>query len=393
MHELLNWNIVLYGIVLPFVSAMILVFWIHPLIVRIARLKNIVDNPNIRKLQKEPVPVLGGVAVFWGIVGGVGLTSMFFNSYALFTSVVVIMVMLYIGTADDIIGLSPLLRIVLEVMLILFVIQMDRAYLNDFHGLFGLHRLPVYLSIPLSVVAGVGIVNAINMIDGVDGLSSGFCIMACLAFGAFFCMSFDGTMTVMCVLTAGALVPFFLHNVFGKESKMFIGDGGTLMMGMLMSVFCFHTISHTSRVAYNFPNMGVVAFCLSVLSIPVFDTLRVMIARMIRGISPFSADKTHLHHLFIEIGFSHAGTTLCVVCLNAMNMLLWLLTYQLGGNATVQLLVVLVVGIANTTGFYYIVRRLNHRHFAYRLLFRLALMTHMERGPFFLGMRKWLDKI
>ena len=90
---------------------------------------------------------------------------------------------------------------------------------------------------PLTVFATVGIINAINLVDGVNGLSSGYCIMACTIFGALFHLAGNEAMTILAVVSVGALIPFFLHNVFGKTSKMFIGDGGTLVMGTVMSVF------------------------------------------------------------------------------------------------------------------------------------------------------------
>jgi len=389
----LSWRIWVLGIILPFLISMVLVFLVHPFVVRVAKKMSAMDEPDERKLQKAPVPVMGGVAVIWGIIVGAGATSVFFNSYALFTSIVAITVMLYVGMGDDVLGLSPSLRLFIEVLVIAFVVLMDQTNMNDFHGLFGIHKLPVYLSLPLVAFAGCGIINAINMIDGVDGLSSGLCIMASMAFGVFFCASHDGTMAVMCALSAGALIPFFLHNVFGKKSKMFIGDSGTLMMGMLMTIFTLHMVDNTSRVAYNFPHMGVVAFCISVLSVPVFDTLRVMTGRIMKGVSPFHADKSHLHHLFIEIGFSHVGTSMCVIFLNAMNILIWFITFQLGASVTVQFLVVVAVGLLNTTGFYYIVRRMDHKHAPYKALKRLAELSHVETGSFYMGMRRLMDRM
>lgn len=389
----LGWRIWTLGIILPFVSAMVLVFVVHPFVVRIARKIQILDRPDARKLQDYPVPVLGGVAVIWGIVVGAGITSVFFNSYALFTSVVAITVMLYVGLADDILGLSPWMRLAIEIMVIAFVVLMDQTNMNDFHGLFGIHKLPVYLSLPLVAFGGCGIINAINMIDGVDGLSSGLCILACMTFGVLFCASHDGTMAVMCALAAGALIPFFLHNVFGHRSKMFIGDSGTLMMGMLMTIFTLHTVDNTSRVAYNFSNLGVVAFTISVLSVPIFDTLRVMTGRVLKGVSPFHADKSHLHHLFIEIGFSHVGTAMAVITLNVLNIICWFISYQLGANATGQFIVVVIVGMLNTMVFYYIVRKLNHEHLTYRMLKRLAKSSHIEHSPFYNKMRRLMDRI
>ena len=389
----MNWYIWLCGGVVPFLLSMILVFWVHPYVVRIATSRGLTDNPDARKLQQRPVPVLGGVAVFFGIVVGAGVTSMFFNSHALFTSIVAITVMMYIGVLDDMLGLTPILRLILEFLFIAFVAWMDQVNINDLHGVFGIGMLPVYLSAPLCIIAGLGIINAINMIDGVDGLASGFCIMACAVFGFAFWMSYDGTMAVLAALTAGALIPFFFHNVFGKESKMFIGDAGSLMMGMIMTIFVMHILDHGSRVSVNFTNMGVVAFVLSVLSVPVFDTLRVMTGRIVRGVSPFHADRSHLHHLFIEMGFSHVGTAVSVISIDFFTILCWLASYQLGASPTVQLLVVIGLGLLNTSVFYYVVRRLKHDSMPYRMLAWLARKSHVETGPMFHRIRKLMDRM
>ena len=197
----------------------------------------------------------------------------------------------------------------------------------------------------------------------------------------------------MSMLGLGAIIPFFFHNLFGKTSKMFIGDSGTLMMGMLMSIFCMRTLDNTSIVALRLPNIGVVAFCLAVLSVPVFDTLRVMIGRIIKCTSPFHADRSHLHHLFIEIGFSHLGTSFMVLSLNLFNILAWLITYLLGGSATLQFLVVFLIGFSNTTGVFYVVRRLDHSKKPYRILAYLAKKSNVEVGSFYCKMRNFVDGI
>ena len=391
--ENISWYIWVFGGIVPFLLSMVLVFAVHPFVVKIANSRGLTDNPGERKLQQRPVPVLGGVAVFFGIVVGAGVTSMFFNSHALFTSIVAITVMMYIGVLDDMLGLSPNLRLVLELGFVAFVAWMDQVNINDLHGVFGIGMLPVYLSAPLCIISGLGIINAINMIDGVDGLASGFCVMACGVFGIAFWLSYDGTMAVLAALTAGSLIPFFFHNVFGKESKMFIGDAGSLMMGMIMTIFVMHILDNGSRVSYSFPNMGVVAFTLSVLSVPVFDTLRVMTGRIIKGVSPFHADRSHLHHLFLEIGFSHIGTSVAVISIDFFTVLCWLASFQLGASPTVQFLVVVGLGFLTTTGFYYVVRRLRHEQLLYRCLRWLAQKSHVEVGPMFQTIRKLMDRM
>lgn len=382
------------SVLIPFFSSLVMTMWIFRLVVKLAIKKDIVDCPNARKLQKTPVPVMGGFAVYFGIIAGAGLTSMVFDTSILFSTIVALTVMMYFGLMDDSIGLKPLTRIIVEAVLVFFIIRMDGVNFNSFQGIFGIWDLPTWCAYLLSAIAGVGIINAINMIDGVDGLSSGFCILACVAFGCVFKLSHDGTMAVIAALGAGALIPFFIHNIFGRSTKMFIGDSGTMMMGMLMTIFLLHLMDRSSLVVQNFQNMGVGAFALSILSVPVFDTLRVMTGRIMRGISPFHADKSHLHHLFIEIGFSHVGTALMVISLDFLCFLIWLASYQIfRATVTEQFLVVALVGFANTTGFYYTVRRMDHRRIFYRLLASMARHSHVETKPWFLKVRKTIDKI
>jgi len=372
------------GVILPFLMAMFFTALVHPLIVKMATSRNI---------QSRPIPVMGGLAVFFGIVVGAGATSVFFNSYALFTCVITLTVMMYVGMLDDMVGLSPVARLIVELFLVAFVVYMDKTNINDLHGVFGIGKLPVWVSLPLCSVSCLGIINSINLIDGVDGLSSGLCIFACMCFGVVFCSSYDGTMGVMASLAAGALVPFFFHNVFGAKSKMFVGDSGTLMLGMLMSIFCMRMIDNTSLVQDHHPKMGVIAFCLSVLSVPVFNTLRVIFSRIVKGVSPFHPDKSHLHHLFIEIGFSHIGTTVAILCINTVNVACWLISFLLGFGPTGQFLVVFILGAVNTVGFYYTVRLMNHQRIPYRCLKWLAVKSHKETGKTFLAIRSLMDKI
>ena len=297
-------------LLIPAVVAFCAVCWIHPRLVRLALRKNIVDNPDSRKLQRMPVPVLGGTAVFFGLCLGLGCLSPFFDCARLFPVFTLMALMLYTGTLDDIMGLSPRLRFAIEILAILLLVLVSHHAINDFHGLWGVHSIPMWAATLLTVFASVGIINAINLIDGVNGLSSGYCVLACSVFSIYFYMLGDLTMTVLGLVCIGALVPFFIHNVFGDASRMFIGDGGTLVMGLVMSVFVTRVLEGSSGGGrFAEAGMGLIPFTLSVLSIPVFDTLRVMGSRIWRGRSPFRPDKTHLHHLFIDTGFSHPGTT------------------------------------------------------------------------------------
>lgn len=384
-----------YTIIIPFFTALLLVGWIHPRLVKIALLKNIVDNPDARKLQRTPVPVLGGVAVFFGVVIAIGCMSSVVDCSGLPVVIMAMMAMLYTGTMDDILSLSPGLRFVIEIVVVLLLIFVGGYCIDDFHGLWNIGRFSYWCAVPLMVVAAVGIINAINLVDGVNGLSSGYCIMACLIFGTLFFLAGEAPMTILAAVSVGALIPFFLHNVFGKTSKMFIGDGGTLVMGVVMSVFVIAILQNGSRVAaYVNPNVGLVPFTLAVLSVPVFDTLRVMSTRILKGTSPFRPDKTHLHHMFIDLGCSHVATTLAILGVNMFVVLCWWALEASGFSIAVQLYAVIAVSLLVTSGLYHFMQWHICRDTRFmRAMRRLGYKTHISRTGIFFWLQQVMDRV
>lgn len=384
-----------YTIIIPFFTALLLVGWIHPRLVKIALLKNIVDNPDARKLQRTPVPVLGGVAVFFGVVIAIGCMSSVVDCSGLPVVIMAMMAMLYTGTMDDILSLSPGLRFVIEIVVVLLLIFVGGYCIDDFHGLWNIGRFSYWYAVPLTVVAAVGIINAINLVDGVNGLSSGYCIMACLIFGTLFFLAGEAPMTILAAVSVGALIPFFLHNVFGKTSKMFIGDGGTLVMGVVMSVFVIAILQNGSRVAaYVNPNVGLVPFTLAILSVPVFDTLRVMSTRILKGTSPFRPDKTHLHHMFIDLGCSHVATTLAILGVNMFVVLCWWALEASGFSIAVQLYAVIAVSLLVTSGLYHFMQWHICRDTRFmRAMRRLGYKTHISRTGIFFWLQQVMDRV
>lgn len=338
---------------LLFAVAFISSWTVFPLVLRIARVWKMYDKPNARKLQRNPVPVLGGVVVFFGILLGFLIClAISFNVKTLLT-LGAMLILLIVGVFDDKRGLPVSFRFIVEFGVIIGVIFLSGNMIDHFHGLFGIEEIPHTVAVPLSVIAGVGIINAINLIDGVDGYSSGFTALACTMFGIIFFIADTPGMAIMCLICTGAVLPFFFHNVFGKKTKMFIGDGGTLMIGTLMTAFVFSVLKrHSACNILETYNLGLIPACLAILSIPVFDTLRVMIVRMFKGHSPFSPDKTHLHHLYIDMGYSHYGTMLVCLGTNFLIILLWILSWVCGASITMQTFIVVVLGILATFVYY-----------------------------------------
>lgn len=377
-----------------FIVALVSTWWIFKKVLRIAMMKNIVDNPDARKLQRTPVPVLGGIAVFFGMTVALVVTRLAFDTYSLFAVMGVMTIMLYLGTMDDILSLSPRMRFIVEIMVIVLLIFCNKYSLNDFHGLWGIYQIPDWVAVPLTVVACVGIINAINMIDGVNGLSSGYCITASTLFGVAFIWADDKDAASLAILSVGALIPFFFHNVFGKKSKMFIGDGGTLLMGTILSSFVLGALNVNSPLAAKVDsNFGMIPFAIAVLAIPVFDCLRVMTTRIYHKTSPFYPDRTHLHHLLFDMGFSHVGTSFMEILMTLFIVGIWWLSYKLGASVEVQLYIVVALALMMTFGFYALVRsNRKKQHGYFRFLQNIAQKTHFGHTEWWQRFSRFLDK-
>ncbi len=344
-------NIVI--ILLVSLGAMIASWIAFPYVLRFAQNHNIVDNPNARKLQRVPVPVMGGLVVYAGILVGCTILSFFLRDINLLLGIGAMSIMLFIGIWDDMRELSAKLRFLLEFSLVGIYMAMTGNYIDSFHGMFGIYELNEAVAVPLSLIAGVGIMNAVNLIDGVDGYSSGYGMFACGCFAIVFYVALRPIWVCISLIVVASLFPFFMHNVFGIKSKMFIGDGGTLMLGMLMTIFVFEILSKSSRYAYlDQCDVCLPAMTLAILCVPVFDTVRVMTMRIFRGRSPFKPDKTHLHHLFIDMGFSHFGSAMSIMMINAIVVLVWLFLWWFGATIEIQAVAVVVMGFMVTFFFY-----------------------------------------
>ena len=387
-------------VVLAAVGALLAVNWIYFKVLRIAKDKGIVDNPDFRKLQQEPVPILGGIAVFFGVVTGVlaGFScSSLFSGPALSVLGPVLcamVIMVYVGAIDDVNGLSPRSRIVIEILTLLGLIYAGGGCVDSFHGLWGITAFSWWLGVPLTVFAGVGIINAVNMIDGVNGLSSGLCITYCLMFGFVFCLMDDLPNAILAFAMATALLPFLVHNVFGRRSRMLIGDAGTMMMGILMAWFTICVLrsdSPFSRIAEP-RQISLIAMTLAILSVPVFDTLRVMGRRIMQGKSPFMPDKNHLHHLFIRLGVSHSITSLTEILLDILIVGVWAVSVLLHASLAWQLYLVVIASVVLVWGTARLFGAPEERQSRFvRRVAEFSPKTHLADAVWWRRFQRWLD--
>lgn len=393
----LHWRMLMASFVTLSIS-FIAVRWIYFKILKIAKDKNIVDNPDARKLQKMPIPVMGGIAVFFGVLTGVlasqAIPFNFPEHSDILPALCAMSVMLYVGAMDDIIGLSAKSRITIEILTIIALIYSSGCCVDTLRGLWDIYHFSWWIGVPLTVLTGVGIINAVNMIDGVNGLSSGLCIVCGLMFGLVFLKSGDMPNALIAFAMVGALLPFIIHNVFGLHSRMFIGDAGTMVMGVLMTWFVMCILRDDTRLTYYAGAKGVnlIALVLAILSLPVADTLRVMTMRILKGRSPFSPDKTHLHHVFINIGVSHSVTALTEIFIQCVIVLIWVISVKCDVPFDIQLYIVIFSAMFFVWGTYCFLRYHIYNHTSFlHFLTHFSIATHMGRTNWWKRITGWLD--
>lgn len=394
-----------FRMMIIFAVAMVASSLVFRPILQIAKDKNLVDNPDARKLQKQPIPVMGGVVVFFGIIMGLTFFKTWYNYVSIFPVVSAMVMMLYIGIIDDIKGIKPHTRFVLEIMISLLMVFGTKSYVANFQGMWGIECVGTACGVALSVLTFVGVVNAYNMIDGIDGLSSSLAIQVCTCFFLLFFLAHDYSYAALAVVTMAAMVPFFCHNVFGWSSKMFIGDGGTMVMGTMFSAMIFEVLSGKfgpifsavtdATIGKGFAgNLSLIAFTLAVFGLPIADTLRVMFERIAHKKSPFSPDNNHLHHLYVQNGYSYIGTTIRENLLNLAGIAALILLWVFGASMEWQMYTVVIVALlANHIPAALLRYALKHPESAYAcFVSKCAQNSHVERKGIWLKIQKVIDR-
>lgn len=309
----------LYIIISAFVSAVILGRIIIPNILIISLRKRLFDVPDERKVHKRPIPRLGGVTFFPVIL----------FSLCVFTAVRLMtghgpadtsttdlvceflfltggLTLLYIvGIADDLIGVRYRKKFLVQIISAA-MFPLSGLYINNFYGLFGIYLIPAEVGIPLTMLLVVFITNAINLIDGIDGLASGLSMVALLVFGVLFVHFRMWSYAMLAFVTVGVIIPFFSYNVFGSADlgrKIFMGDTGSLTLGYILSFFVIKYCMYEPDMLLTMKTSPVLV-SFSVLMVPCLDVIRVVLRRVRNKRSLFMPDKTHIHHKFLAMGFS-----------------------------------------------------------------------------------------
>ena len=319
-----------------FLFAVSLGMVIIPRILVISHKKRLYDVPDARKVHTMPVPRLGGLSFFPVILMSMFLvigfrlyfwdmdtSSLSFNMLYEYLFLFVGMTLLYlVGVCDDLVGVGYRYKFAVQIAAALLLV-LSGNWFDSFGGLFGIYSVPVWVGVPFTVFIVVYITNAINLIDGIDGLASGLCCIALSVLSVIFFLRGQYVYALLAICTLGILMPFWCYNVFGNANrghKLFMGDAGSLTLGYVISFLIIH-MSVTNEVSPTLSNpYMVIAF--STVLVPLLDVIRVVLHRLREHKNPFLPDKNHFHHKLLRTGMRVRMVMVCIIAISAFFILL-----------------------------------------------------------------------
>ncbi len=337
------------ALILSLIIGGLIEYWV----VKFAYRNRLFDKPNARKLHKEAIPRLGGLAfaptllivtlllTLWDSPSGPISFHVEDNMHLLLPLLITSAIIFALGIIDDLVGLRYRTKFIGQALAGVVMCAMG-IYLTDLHGMFFLNQLPAWLGWIITIFAIIYVTNAINFVDGIDGLASSLCAITLIYDAVAFVKVKMIIMAVLAIILLASLLPFMLMNMFGSShgrTKTFMGDTGAMFLGLTLTYFGVLLNSETVAYDYNF-NQFVFAFAPLVL--PCFDVIRVVAHRVRNHKSPFLADKNHIHHKFIALGLSpHA--TLAVVFSTAVFLMLAVLWGSIYIDPTLLLILSFIV--------------------------------------------------
>jgi len=329
---------------LCFITAFVVTLLAIPPIISLIRRYKLYDMPNNRKEHSLPIPTMGGIAIVGGMVMALLLWFPFSNELGQVAFFFSIAALFGLGIMDDLKDLSAKYKFVVQIGLA-SLIAISGIRITSFDGLFGITELSLSAQYTFTVLAIVGITNAFNLIDGIDGLAGGLSFMSLVTLGLFLSISGDGNTALIAFALAGAVMAFLYFNF--NPARIFMGDTGSLILGFVIAVLCIRLLqvnTHAPSAILAHAPM----FVLGIVMIPVFDTLRVFAMRIWRGQSPFVADKTHIHHLLTNSGFSHVFATRVICFVHAFILIEVYLLQNMKQELTLFFLIAFMILVTYT---------------------------------------------
>lgn len=321
-----------------------------PTIIRISRRKNLMDEPGLRSSHLRKIPNLGGIAIFFSLSV---CTSIFafelFELYKfLFASLVIL---LYVGVMDDIVVMRAYKKLLAQIAVTALMVLGSDVRIRSFFGVFGIYELNYLSSVIVSMFTFIILINAFNLIDGIDGLSGGYSLICSALFGlSYFRLGeYNYPLVVLSAVIIGSVIGFLYYNLSNyRSNKIFMGDTGSMILGFLLAftAICFIDIFIEKQLP-NIPRyhlQSAPAVTVAILILPIVDTLSVIVIRLMNRKSLFIADKNHIHHTMLELGLTHRRSSFYIIL---FYLLIILVAYYFRHlNVNVLLVIVLALGFA-----------------------------------------------
>ncbi len=303
------------------VVAFFISFYFIPVLIHLAEKKKLVDVPDERKIHTDPVPRFGGVGIFAGFVFSLLLNVSINNQFLEFQYLLAaFLIIFFLGVGDDIMVLSPFKKFIGQLVASFILIFKGHLLINNLHGFLGIQQIPDAVSYLLTYFTIIVIINAMNLIDGVDGLAGSLSLISTFLFGSWLYLNGDLAYSLIAFSLFGSILAFLYYNY--HPAKIFMGDAGSMMMGLINAILVIRFIN-LAPAAHILAVPASPAIGFGLLLIPLMDTLRVFCIRLSRGTSPFAPDRNHIHHLFLDKGFSSVQTTFTLVILSIVFSLLF----------------------------------------------------------------------
>ena len=327
-------------VILAALTAFAICSFLIPPAIRFFQERNIEDTANERKVHTGSKPSMGGIAIFFGFLVSALLFAFTEEQFSQPLLILLALVLVLLsGILDDLVHLSPSYKLAVQIPASLIVIHYAGIRIESFYGFLGIDELPIAISYSLTCFTFIVIINAVNLIDGLDGLAGSIVLVSTTTMGFWFYMADLYYMSVFCAAIAGGIIGFLVYN--WEPSKLFMGDTGSLFLGFFVAIGAVHFLQQNALLNHEHYFLHVnnpVTTAICVFSIPLSDTLRVFSLRLKAGKSPFSPDRNHLHHMIMDLGFNHSGTTLILATANLSFIILALSMSNYSDNVTLPLL-------------------------------------------------------
>jgi len=345
----------MYDTILSFITAFSLTYLAIPSIIHIADIKRLYDEPGERRSHTVPTPSLGGIAIFAGVIFSIILWTPF-NVFGDLQYILCSFIIIFlIGAKDDISPISPTKKLLGEVLAACILVFKSNVMITSLFGIMGIHELSYLASVILSVFTIIVIINSFNLIDGINGLSGSIGTLITLTLGTWFLLVDRVELAIVAFSLAGAVIAFLKYNY--TPAKIFMGDTGSLLIGLICAILAIKFIElHTTLEQNPYAFKAVPAVTVGILILPLFDTLRVFIYRIIRGKHPLHPDRTHIHHMLLDYGLNHMQATAVLVVVNIFFMGIVAYFQDLGSMKLLMIILILAT-IMSTTLFYLVSHR------------------------------------